>query len=228
VLSHGTFTLYPDDPELTPVTGAPHSHRFLGPVCWQPELAPGEPLEPELSRLLERGRPLIYVTLGSSGALGPLPHVLDALARAPVVAVLATAGRAAPAAIPPNVLSRPFVRGADLAQRAALVISNGGSTTGYQALAHGTPVLGLPSNLDQFLATRAIDESGAGLSLPARRATRASIAAAVERALGEPQLRAKAREIGQRFARHDAAEQFRRVVREATRTVVTESSVSAP
>ena len=228
VLAHGTFTLYPDDPQLTPVSGAPRSHRFLGPVCWQPELAAEDSLEPELSRLLDRGLPLIYVTLGSSGALGPLPQLLEVLARLPVVAVLATAGRAAPVSVPSNVLSRPFVPGADLARRAALVISNGGSTTGYQALAQGTPVLGLPSNLDQFLATRAIDDAGAGLSVPARRVTRTSIEAALERALGEPLLRAKAREVGQHFARHDAAEQFRRVVREATRAGVRENTASAP
>jgi UDP:flavonoid glycosyltransferase YjiC (YdhE family) len=228
VLAHGTFTLYPDDPDLTPVAGAPRSHRFLGPVCWQPEVAPADALEPELSRLLERGLPLIYVTLGSSGALGPLPLVLEVLARLPVVAVLATADRVSPASVPGNVLSRPFVRGTDLARRAALVISNGGSTTGYQALAQGTPVLGLPSNLDQFLATRAIDDAGAGLSVPARRVTRASLVAALERVLGEPDFRDKAREVGQRFARHDAAEQFRRLVSEATLPGIRENIASAP
>jgi UDP:flavonoid glycosyltransferase YjiC (YdhE family) len=39
-----------------------------------------------------------------------------------------------------------------LARRAAVVISNGGSTTGYQVLSEGKPVLGMASNPEQYLA----------------------------------------------------------------------------
>jgi UDP:flavonoid glycosyltransferase YjiC (YdhE family) len=45
------------------------------------------------------------------------------------------------------------------------VITNGGSSTGYQALAAGVPVLGIPSNLDQYLAMQAIERAGAGVTL---------------------------------------------------------------
>jgi UDP:flavonoid glycosyltransferase YjiC (YdhE family) len=212
MLTHGSHTLYPDDPWLTPLEAAPPSHRFIGPVLWQPELAGQGGEDLELERLLAVGRPLLYVTLGSSGVVALLPQLVEALGRLPVVAVVATAGRARLQHAPANVLVRPFVRGADMARRAALVISNGGSTTGYQALSQGTPVLGLPSNFDQFLATQAIDRAGAGISVKAREASPERLAAAIGRALEDGELAANARRIAQRFAQQDAGVAFRAFV----------------
>jgi UDP:flavonoid glycosyltransferase YjiC (YdhE family) len=219
LLTHGTFTLYPDDPWLTPVDGAPSHHHFLGPVCWQPEPAPraaGAAVAGELGddpwRGLDPERPRVYATLGSSGALRLLPMVVEALADLPVSALIATAGRAQLGSLPSHVVARPFVRGGDVARRAALVISNGGSTTGYQALAEGTPVLGLPSNFDQHLATRAIDGAGAGLSIRARSASVEQIRASVQRALDDAALARNARAVAERFAHHDSASAFRAFV----------------
>lgn len=218
-LTDGTFTLYPDDPALVPLESAPASHRFLGPVLWQPELeAPngaeiaGLGSDAELERLLDAGRPLVYVTLGSSGPVGLLPQVIEALRRLPVVGLVATAGRVQLGPLPPNVVARRFVRGADVARRAAVVVSNGGSTTGYQALAEGTPVLGLPSNFDQYLATEAIDRFGAGISVKARRADAAAIGAALDRALGDAALASGARRAKSSFAAWDSAARFRELV----------------
>jgi UDP:flavonoid glycosyltransferase YjiC (YdhE family) len=213
MLTHGSFTLYPDDPWLTPLDAAPDSHRCIGPVFWQPELA-GEADDTELERLLASERPVIYVTLGSSGVLELLPQVVDALAQLPVAAVVATAGRTRLGHLPPNVLARAFVRGANVARRAALVISNGGSTTGYQALSQGTPVLGLPSNFDQFLATQAIDAAGAGVSIKARQVSTARLTAEIERALADRSLSAGAHAVAQSFARLDSAACFRAFVAE--------------
>lgn len=220
VLTHGSFTLYPDDPWLTPVERAPASHHFLGPVLWQPEL-PSTALDSEeaadsdTEQLLESGRPLIYVTLGSSGALSLLPALLEALSELPATALVSTAGRVRIDRLPPNVVVRRFVRGADVARRAALVVSNGGSTTGYQALSQGTPVLGLPSNFDQFLATEAIDRCGAGISVKARQANAATLRSALEQGLSNPALRRAAQDVAARFARHDAAAAFRALVEAA-------------
>lgn len=217
MLTHGDFTLYPDHPWLTPVEGEPASHRFIGPVIWQPELAEEGATDPELEQRLASGRPLIYVTLGSSGPAALASLVVEALAPLPVVAVVATAGRTRLPNVPRHVLVRRFVRGTDLARRAALVISNGGSTTGYQALSQGTPVLGLPSNFDQFLATQAIDRVGAGCSVRAREASVERLRAAIRRALQDPVLRAGAGDVARRFAERDARASFRAFVDEATR-----------
>ena len=58
-------------------------------------------------------------------------------------------------------------------------MSNGGSTTGYQALAEGRPVLGIPFNLDQYLASQAIERTGAGLVVRAGLADAKTVAGAI-------------------------------------------------
>ncbi len=68
----------------------------------------------------------------------------------------------------------------DLAARhARLVVTNGGSSSGYQALAEGKPVLGLPSNLDQYLAMTAIEKAGAGRLVRAAEASAKEVRAAL-------------------------------------------------
>lgn len=207
MLTHASYVLYPDDPCLTPVVGAPATHVYLGPVSWQPEAEAVEVLdEPEPGDQ----RPLVYVTLGSSGDVTLLPLVVDVLSRRSVRVVVATAGRAELRDVSPNICVRRFVRGADVARRARVVFSNGGSSTGYQALLEGTPVIGLPSNLDQYLATRAIVRAGAGLQIKARRATRELLEESLERALSDGGLQQATRSVAARFRAHDACAAFRR------------------
>jgi UDP:flavonoid glycosyltransferase YjiC (YdhE family) len=130
---------------------------------------------------------------------------------------------------PANVIVRSFVRGEDIARRARLVISNGGSTTGYQALSQGTPVLGLPSNLDQYLATEAIVRAGAGRCVKARRATPEALRAEINGMLEDSAAREAARRVAARFRKLDAASTFRAFVQRAfvrrTLARATESSV---
>ncbi len=210
VLTQGDYTLYPDDPWLTPVQGEPAQHRFLGPVLWEPSLA-----TPQFG--FDDERPLVYVTLGSSGKVDLLPLVVEAVASLPVNVVVATAGRAELANLPPNVRAYPYVPGSELARRAAVVVSNGGSTTGYQALREGTPVVGLPTNLDQYLATQALVARGVGLEVKARNADLESVRSAVERALVDEEMKRAAESVGARFAAHDSAAVFRRWVDEVVR-----------
>jgi UDP:flavonoid glycosyltransferase YjiC (YdhE family) len=144
-----------------------------------------------------------------------LPAVLEALGGMNVRVVVATAGRAELTGVPANVECFDFVPGAEVARRAALVVSNGGSTTSYQALAEGTPVLGLPSNFDQYLAMTAIERAGAGILVKARQANATSIRAAVSRLLGEPSFRRAAGVLAERTARLDSGAAFRRFVARA-------------
>ena len=203
VLTWGDLTLYADPPGLFRMRALPASHRFLGPVHWAPELP---------FTLPESARPLVYVTFGSSGNLKALPAVLEALGELPVDVLLATAGRPAPGSLPANVRAEAFVRGDLAARRAALVVCNGGGSTAYQALAEGTPVLGLPFNLDQYLAMEAMVAAGAGVLVRSGTATAQEVRAAVQRAL---QLKEGARRAAGLMAALDAAHEFGAAVRSA-------------
>jgi len=208
VLSHGDSTLYPDDPWLTPLHQAPASHQFIGPVLWQPDVSDeGLPLG-------EAGgeRPLVYVTLGSSGAAELLPMIVAVLGRLPVTAIVATAGRVRLPELPPNVVGRAFVRGTEMARRARLVIANGGSTTGYQALSQGTPVLCLPSNLDQYLATEVMVRAGAGRCVKARRASPDALRSTILSMLEDGELHAAAERVAVHLRGHDSVSAFRAFV----------------
>lgn len=204
VLTHGDHVLYPDVPELTPVRPLPAHHHFLGPLLW----APRSPASELLGRL-DDAKPCVYVTLGSSGGLGAVRAVVEGLARLPVQVLLATAGRFDVGRMPENFFAADYLPGDRAARRAQLVVSNGGSSTGYQALVEGTPVLGLPFNLDQYLAMGAIERAGAGRALRSGTVTPAALRDAASALLEDEDARRAARRAGEALRRLDARASFR-------------------
>jgi UDP:flavonoid glycosyltransferase YjiC (YdhE family) len=197
-------TLYADVPALAPVSRVPSGHWYLGPLLWSPAVE-----IPAAFEVTRPGPPWVYVTLGSSGDVRVLPRVLAALADLPVRVMVATAGRGSrPNADHPQVHTAPLLPGEKAARLSAFVVCNGGSSTGYQALACGTPVLGLPSNLDQHLAMTAIERSGAGIAVRARGATVDAIRAAARRLLSDGRHREAAERVAMEFRAYDAVARF--------------------
>jgi UDP:flavonoid glycosyltransferase YjiC (YdhE family)/uncharacterized protein (DUF2141 family) len=211
VLTHGDHVMYADTPSLAPISGAPSFHEFIGPVLWSP--SPRAPL-PEFAP--SDARPNIYVTLGSSGRVEALPIVMEALSTMPVTALVATAGRPHFAKVATNLPVSDYWPGHVAARRSALVISNGGSSTGYQALAEGTPVLGIASNLDQFLAMRGIVAAGAGETLRASTLTVPAVRSAVQAMLASERHRERAKAVQTEFASWASGERFRDIVARVT------------
>ncbi len=206
VLTFGDYTLYADPPELVATQNLPPNHIFIGPVLWT---ATGS-VPHDWGQ--DPNRPRIYVTLGSSGAEGILPEVLCGLEQLNVDVLLATAGKDPPKKLPGNVKVATYVDGAAACSKARIVIHNGGSSTGYQALAAGRPVLGIPANFDQYLATERIDAAGAGLMLRSGTLRRHDLAAAVNRLLHEPSFGEAAQRLKTVFSAHDAGKRFARFV----------------
>ena len=211
VLTHGDHTLFPDVPALIPTRALPAHQRYLGPVLWSPPV----PLPPWWEAL-DPQRPTIYVTLGSSGRVERLPLVVDVAAGLGYQVLVATAGRSHLGAVPRHVHVADYLPGDLAARRAALVVSNGGSTTGYQALAEGRPVLGIAANLDQHLAMTAIQDAGAGLLLRSGTLKRAPLADALRRLVSEPSYTEAAGRLRDEFARWNAPAAFASFVEEAT------------
>jgi UDP:flavonoid glycosyltransferase YjiC (YdhE family) len=207
VLTFGDHTLFPDIPALVPTRDLPSHQRYLGYVPWSPPV----PL-PDWWHRLDPGRPTVYVTLGSSGRVQRLPAVLQAAAALGCQVLVATAGRVRLGALPPHVFAADYLPGDLAARRAAVVVSNGGSTTGYQALAAGRPVLGLAFNLDQYLASQAIARAGAGLVVRAGLAGGDQLAAALSRLLSEPSFTARAADLAADLGRSNAPTTFAALV----------------
>ena len=177
LLDAGDATLYPDAPGMIPMHPLPHSHHFLGPVLWAPDIPSPTAWE------RPPNAPVLYVTLGSSGNIRSAPALIRALAQLPVEVCVATAGRYTLEDLPSNVTVAEYLPGDAAARRADLVICNGGSSTGYQALAHGKPVIGIPFNLDQYLAMGVIERMQAGLLIRAGSAKPEAVARLVKGAL---------------------------------------------
>jgi UDP:flavonoid glycosyltransferase YjiC (YdhE family) len=202
-------TLYADVPELFPAHFMPSTHRYLGALSWSP------PVElPPWWDSWSATRPLVYVTLGSSGQAELLSQVLAALADLPITVIAATAGHLLPAKVPANAHVAQYLPGEAAAQRANLVICNGGSPTSQQALCAGVPVLGIAANLDQFLNMGGVLRAGAGRLLRADRFARADVRAAVTGMLDSVGVRGQAFRLGQIFARYQAEARFANVLRE--------------
>ena len=165
-------TAFADVAEFYNVTSDNSSRdQFIGPLLWSPKI----PLVG--AEHLGVSRPLIYVTLGSSGSARVASRALAALADLPADVLVATAG-ATIDHCPANATALDYAPGELLCQRATLVVGNGGSPITYQALAAGKPVLGLASNLDQFLNMQRVEAFGAGRCLRASTASVGDIRAA--------------------------------------------------
>lgn len=205
--------LYADAPELAPVVALPSGHHYLGPVLWSAPV-PRPPWWGEIPG----DRPAIYATLGSSGRPELLAATLEALADLPVTVLAATAGKTIAGPTPANVRLAPYLPGAEAAARSSLVLCNGGSPTTHQALAAGTPALGLAGNMDQHLNMRGIVARGAGLLLRSEHARPPAIRAAVVRMLDDPSFRARAGEVAAIFAGLDAPSRFREILGRVVRT----------
>ncbi len=156
--------LYADLPEFFPDLVLPENHHFIGPIIWKPPVA-----TPLWWDSLSTERPIIYVTLGSSGHGNLLLQVLQALSTLDVTVIAAAAGTKPAGRMPANAHVAPYLPGDEASRRACLVICNGGSPTSQQALAAGVPVIGITGNLDQFLNMEAVERAGAGLALRADR-----------------------------------------------------------
>jgi len=219
VTTYGDYVLLCDTPGLAPLQGAPSHYVYLGPVLWSPPVEP-----PAWWGEVPDDRPRVYVTLGSSGSIKKLPMILRALGQLPVYAMVSTAGRLAMEAPADNVFVADFLPGDQAAARSALVVSNGGSTTGYQALREGRPLVGVASNLDQYLSMGAIQEAGAGVLLRAGLLTVEAVQEGVRRVLDDPLYGEAARRIQGEFVQFPAGERFRSFVYSATAQNATASA----
>jgi UDP:flavonoid glycosyltransferase YjiC (YdhE family) len=151
--------LLPDVPSLFPDVQLGEHASWTGPLTWAPDLPEpawwSETADPS-------GPPWVYVTLGSSGPPSALQSVLDVLGELPVRVMASTAGGARPDRVPVNARLAEYLPGDQAAARSCLMVCNGGSLGTQQALAAGVPVLGLASNMDQFLNMAPLVSAGAG------------------------------------------------------------------
>lgn len=163
VYTDADLRLFANIPALFPDVREGGEAGFLGPIAWSPP--PVEEMD-----LAALPRPLVFVTMGSSGDTSVLGGVVRALAEVAGSLVVATAGRVRAETVRlPKTFVFDFVSGEQLCRYADLVVCNGGSPITNLALTHGVPVVGIVRNMDQFLNMRAIVRQTAGTMVRADR-----------------------------------------------------------
>lgn len=207
IYTEADYTLYADLPNLVPTSALPAHHAFIGPILWSPEVT-----QPSWWNALPENKPIVYLTLGSSGQRRLLPTIFQALSELPVSVIAATASQFAPTEVPANVFVADFLPGSAATARSQLVICNGGSPTCYQALAAGIPVVGIASNLDQYMNMILVQDAGAGTLIRAGQAPAALIRKSVENLLGSVSAKRSAERLKLAIDQYAMAERFTTLV----------------
>ena len=204
IYTDADLVLFSDVPEIYGLP--PDSEQggvFLGPIDWSPDL----PLPPWWGSVND-SEPVIYVTLGSSGAGELLLPLQEGLRQLDAQVIVSTGGAPLPHT-GHKLFFADYLPGAVAAARADLVICNGGSPTSYQALLHGAPVLGIPGNLDQYLNMHYLEKSGLGLALRGTQLAPAAVAAAASRLMGDNGYRSAAQAFAQRATLYECKDRLR-------------------
>ena len=203
IYTHANLTLYADLPDMFETRKLPEHHQFIGPIIWSPDVK-----LPEWWEDIPENKPVIYLTLGSSGKANLLPTILKALGQMPVTVLFAQAGNKDSLRLPQNTFAHDYLPGNLAAAKADLVICNGGSPTTQQALAEGTPVLGVPSNLDQYLNMQAIEAKKAGILLRSDRTTKEALISSIQKILSTPRYAHSAQQLSHTLKKYNALERF--------------------
>lgn len=217
VVAHGFGRVSGDDPMVTKIRDAIRAHgaelgidvgedlAFGGPfvdICPESVQEPGflaratrVPLRPvgwsELGELpagvLERSRPLVYLTLGTAmGHAGVLGAAIAGLSGLDVDVLVATGPTVDPAAlgeVPANVRLESWVPQSELLPHVDLVVHHGGSGTTLGAFGAALPQLLLPQGADQFSNADAVQAAGVGSRLLAAEVTAEAVASEARRLL---------------------------------------------
>ena len=174
--------------------------HVVGPLMWEPpaadvDLPPGE-------------EPLVLVapSTAQDDEHRLLRCALEGLADAPV-RVLATYNRRLPPRplrVPDNAEVVEWVSYARTMPQCDVVVCHAGHGTLVRALTSACAVVACPAAGDMNENAARVDWAGAGVRVPRRLTTPRVLRLAVERALSEPQIRARARDLASWASAHDA------------------------
>jgi UDP:flavonoid glycosyltransferase YjiC (YdhE family) len=177
----------------------PAGTHVVGPLLWEPPfeevaLPPGD-------------APLVLVAPSTSQDPSHrlLRAALRGLADLPV-RVLATCNRRAlvePIEVPANARLVDWVSYARTMPACDVVVCHGGHGTVARALSSGCVVVAVPAAGDMNENAARVDWAGVGVRVPRRLCAPRPVALAVERALADPRLRARARSLASWAAQGD-------------------------
>lgn len=192
-------TLLADTPDLFPTTDLPGGFVEIGPVLWEPDV----PDPPWLEALTPSG-PTVYVTMGSTGPLRAMKGLTRRLLDVGLQVICTTTEDRPLWPDEPRFHSAPYARGSRLCRAADVVVCHGGNGTIYQALAQGTPVVGIPEFHDQEFNMQRIEALKLGLRATSGSRMEAEVEDAVRTVIGDGEYETRARAFERKISGRDA------------------------
>ncbi|MEV6813952.1 nucleotide disphospho-sugar-binding domain-containing protein [Micromonospora sp. NPDC051296] len=169
--------------------------RPLGPTWQRLESSVRETDEeftlPE--QLAGRDGALIYFSLGSLGSADVelMRRVIDALAKTPHRYIVSKGPLHTEIELAENMWGAEFLPQTTILPLVDLVITHGGNNTTTEALHFGKPMIVLPLFWDQYDNAQRVDELGFGVRLDPYRFTDEQLHGAIDRLLGDEDLRGR-------------------------------------
>jgi MGT family glycosyltransferase len=179
--------------------------HVVGPLMWEP---PAQDVQlPDGGRVVAPDAPLVLIapSTAQDSQHTMLRAALRGLRDMPV-RVLATYNRRLPPRslpVPPNARVVDWVSYSRTMPHCDLVVCHAGHGTLVRALASGCAVVVCPAVGDMNENAARLDWTGAGVRVPRRFVTPRVLGLAVERALGDGAMRARARELARWADGHD-------------------------
>lgn len=162
-LYEGDFNLLLDSESWSPTKPLPDNFQRVGPIYWTPDL----PM-PRWMETLDRSRPIIYLTLGSTGHPKLFLRLFEVFGDTDYQVVATTGGQldVHREDLPPNLFVEPYLNGEKIMELADLVIHHGGTGTAYQAIRTLTPAIVIATHFEQQFLGEATEDTGMGVWMP--------------------------------------------------------------
>lgn len=168
--------------------------RFVGRV-------PDETVDDSFSFERVRGRPLIYVSLGTvnNDDAGVFKSCIEAFGGGDYFVMMSTGGGVATGALgllPENVVVYDWVPQGAVLQRAALFVTHAGMNSAHDGLNFGVPMLLLPQQGDQIFVSRRVAQLGAGIVLNKKQVSVTALRESAAKLLADATYKTAAARIG--------------------------------
>jgi UDP:flavonoid glycosyltransferase YjiC (YdhE family) len=152
-LTGNDITFLPDIPEYFPTRQLPSDYHYIGPLTWKGNIPPPSWWPPKRDK-----RPLLYVTMGTTGMEDVFQKLYEICQTSDMVAVITTGAQVQHLKpLQGQIYVEPFIDGDLVMEECDLVVCHGGNGTIYQALQHGKPIIGIPTVPDQLFNMRRVE-----------------------------------------------------------------------
>ena len=153
---------------------------------------------PELASSRPDDSALVYLSLGSLGSadVDLMKRLVDVLGRTPHRFIVSKGPQHEDFELADNMIGMEFLPQTKVIPQVDLVITHGGNNTTTESLHFGKPMILLPLFWDQYDNAQRMDELGFGVRLSTYAFTEQEMLDALEKLLGDRELRARMTKIG--------------------------------